>query len=369
MRKRIAVLPGDGIGPEVISEAIKVINAIAEVYKHTFDFDYQDIGACSIDKHGQPLTEQACNSCKESDAVLLGAIGDPKYDNDPNLKVRPEQGLLKLRKDLNLAINIRPINTYAALYNSSPLKNEKLTGVDLVIYRELIGGIYFGNKQLSADGNTAIDTCTYTRAEIERIAKPAFEMALLRKQKLTLVDKANVLETSRLWRKVVQQLSEDYKGVEVDYMYVDNAAMQLILNPSQFDVILTENLFGDVLSDLASTITGSLGMLPSSCIGNATAMFEPTHGSFPQAAGKNIANPMATILSAAMMLEYFELFDEAKAVKNAVNWALNESHVTSDINSENGIGCSEVGDLIALFIKEKGKVDNNEKLKRYQASV
>ncbi|MCO6500690.1 MAG: 3-isopropylmalate dehydrogenase [Vicingus serpentipes] len=361
MNKKIFVLSGDGIGPEVIAQAEKVIKAIDETYNHKFELANGLIGAASIDATGEPLTDEVIAKCKSSDAVLLGAIGDPKYDNDPTKKVRPEQGLLKLRKALALYSNIRPINTYDILKDVSPLKNEKLKGVDLVIYRELTGGIYFGEKQLSADGNTASDLCSYSKEEITRIAKLAFEAAKLRRKKLTLVDKANVLETSRLWRKVVQDMAKKYPEVTVEYMYVDNAAMQMVINPASFDVVLTENMFGDIISDLASVLTGSLGMLPSSSIGKKVGMFEPCHGSYPQAAGKDIANPMATILSVAMMYDYFELHKEAKAIRDAVNWALTERVVTEDINKGNPSPCSTVGDLIAYHIEEKGDVQLNKK--------
>jgi len=361
MNKKIFVLSGDGIGPEVIAQAEKVIQAIDETYNHQFKLEKGLIGAVSIDAMGEPLTDEVIEKCKKADAVLLGAIGDPKYDNDPSIKVRPEQGLLKLRKSLGLFSNIRPINTYEILKNVSPLKNEKLKGVDLVIYRELTGGIYFGDKKLSADGNTASDLCSYSKEEITRIAKLAFEAAKLRRKKLTLVDKANVLETSRLWRKVVQDMSKGYPEVKVEYMFVDNAAMQMVINPASFDVVLTENMFGDIISDLASVLTGSLGMLPSSSIGKKVALFEPCHGSYPQGAGKDIANPMATILSVAMMYDYFELYKEAKAIRSAVNWALVERVATEDITKENPSPCSTVGDLIAYHIEEKGNVQLNKK--------
>jgi 3-isopropylmalate dehydrogenase len=295
--------------------------------------------------------------CKQSEAILFGAIGHPKFDNDPTAKVRPEQGLLQLRKSLQLYANIRPVNTYPSLHHLSPLKRDRLEEVDFVIYRELTGGIYFGKKETAADGSEASDLCVYSRAEIERITHTAFQAAGQRRKKITLVDKANVLETSRLWRKVVQELAPTYPDIKVDYMFVDNAAMQLIVNPAQFDVVLTENMFGDILSDEASVIAGSLGMLPSASIGTHTALFEPIHGSYPQAAGKDIANPIGSILSAAMMLEYFDLTEEATLVRNAVRWALDTKFVTKDIDPINYYFTSTVGDLISDFVA--GRVPND----------
>ncbi|MEM9896646.1 MAG: 3-isopropylmalate dehydrogenase [Bacteroidota bacterium] len=321
MKKEIVVLPGDGIGPEVVEQSLKVLEAVNTAFHHEFSYVKEDFGGASIDKHGVPLTEEVLSRCLKSDAVLLGAIGDPKFDNDPTLKVRPEQGLLHLRKSLQLFSNIRPICTYELLKDISPLKNRLLEEVDFVIYRELTGGIYFGEKKLSEDEKEASDLCSYSESEVSRIAYQAFEAATSRRNKLTLVDKANVMETSRLWRRVIQDISQEYPTVEVDYLFVDNAAMQVMLNPSQFDVILTENMFGDIISDLASVITGSLGMLPSASVGKKTALFEPIHGSFPQAAGKDIANPMATVLSLGMMLDHFGLYEEATIIKNAVNCA------------------------------------------------
>lgn len=360
MKKNITVLPGDGIGPEVVNQAIKVVKSINHIYNHEFNLNYDLIGAAAINKHGEPLSIETINACKQSDAVLVGAIGEPKYDNNPCAKVRPEQGLLKLRKELKLYANIRPINNYKMLEDASPLKNHKLEGVDILIYRELTSGIYFGEKTLSADGKTASDNCSYTVEEIERISKLAFESARNRNKKLTLVDKANVLETSRLWRKVVQKMALDFTDVEVECMYVDNAAMQLVLNPKLFDVILTENMFGDILSDLASVLTGSLGLLPSSSIGMSNGLFEPCHGSYPQAAGRDIANPIATILSVAMMYDYFDLKQEAQTIRSAVNWSLHEGLSTKDI-TEDYLNCSCVGDLICYYIEEKGEVALNKK--------
>lgn len=351
--KNIAVINGDGIGPEVTAQSIKVLNAVAEEFKHQFHYTHCLMGADAIDKTGNPLPDETIEVCLNSDAILFGAIGHPKYDNDPAAKVRPEQGLLKLRKSLQLFANIRPVNTYSALHHLSPLKSKQLEAVDFVIFRELTGGIYFGKKELSEDGNSAIDECTYSRFEIERVSHLAFQYARKRRRKLTLVDKANVLETSRLWRKVVQEIAAQYADVAVDYMFVDNAAMQIILNPKQFDVILTENMFGDIISDEASVLSGSLGLLPSSSVGNVTALFEPIHGSFPQAAGKDIANPLGSILSTAMMLDYFELHDEAELVREAVNWTLANAFVTKDIDPLNFYFTSTIGDLISEYVGNK----------------
>lgn len=350
MKKNITVIPGDGIGPEVTSQAVKVLKAIARRYNHQFKFSYQLMGACAIDKTGNPLPDETIESCLQSDAVLLGAIGHPKYDNDPLAKVRPEQGLLKIRKSLQLFANLRPVTTYKSLNHLSPLKESRLKGVDFIMYRELTGGIYFGDKTLSDDGETASDLCTYQKSEITRIAQMAFEAAQKRKHRLTLVDKANVLETSRLWRKTVQELSAGYPEVKVDYMFVDNASMQLIINPAQFDVILTENMFGDILSDEASVLNGSLGLLPSSSIGEKNALFEPIHGSYPQAAGLDIANPVGAILSAALMMDHFELHDEAAKIRQAVSWTLSNGFVTKDIDPINSYCTSSIGELIREYI-------------------
>lgn len=359
MKKTLTVLPGDGIGPEITRQAIKVIEAVCRRFKHEFHFEYADFGAVSIDKHGTPLTEEALIQCMESDAVLLGAIGDPRFDGNTASKVRPEQGLLRLRKEMGVFANIRPINTYEQLLSAGPLKESQVRDVDIVIYRELTGGIYFGEKSTTEDNSYASDLCAYTREEIERTAKLAFEAAEKRRGQLCLVDKANVLATSRLWRSIVQEMAKDYPNVETSYMFVDNAAMQLMLNPRQFDVILTGNMFGDIISDLASVITGSIGMLPSSSIGKYNALFEPIHGSYPQAAGKNIANPMATILSAAMMFRYFGLQEEADLIQEAVNWALQLGFVTRDISPTNFETTSRVGELIAIYIEDNEKLQVN----------
>ncbi len=350
MEKKIAVILGDGIGPEVTHQSIKVLNAIATKYRHNFTYTYGLMGAIAIDKTGEALPQHTIDICHASDAILFGAIGHPKYDNDPSAKVRPEQGLLKLRKELQLFANIRPVTTYPSLHHLSPLKEKQLQDVDFVMYRELTGGIYFGKKEKSEDGTEASDLCIYNINEIERIARLAFVSAQQRRKKLTLVDKANVLETSRLWRKTVQEVSKDYPDVQVDYMFVDNAAMQIIVNPKQFDVVLTENMFGDILSDESSVISGSLGLLPSASIGVKSALFEPIHGSYPQAAGKDIANPVGSILSAAMMLDHFGLHDEANDVKDAVAWTLENGFVSQDIDPENPHYTSTIGEFASDYI-------------------
>lgn len=350
---QITVLSGDGIGPEIVEQAVKTIKAIESRFGHSFLLDYVDFGAISIDHHGIPFTDQAKQKCLQSDAVLLGAIGDPKYDNDPTIKVRPEQGLLQLRKALGLYSNIRPLKIYDSLKEISPLKTERIMNVDIEMYRELTGGIYFGEKELNEEGTIARDVCTYSVEEIERIAVKAFEAAQRRSKKLTLVDKANVLETSRLWRKVVQKMSEQFPDVETNYMFVDNAAMQLITNPSQFDVILTENMFGDILSDEASVISGSIGLLPSASVGDQHALFEPIHGSYPEAKGKGIANPIATILSVAMMMDHFNLQEEAKVIRSAVEQVVNANILTPDLNQKDAFTTQLVGDVIAYLVEDE----------------
>ena len=361
MQKSISVLPGDGIGPEVTAQSTSVLRAIGRKFGHTFDFTYCLIGAIAIDETGSPFPAETLQECLQSDAVLFGAIGHPKYDNDPSAKVRPEQGLLKMRKDLQLFANIRPVTTYQSLLHLSPLKEKQLKNVDMVIYRELTGGIYFGEKTMDSAFNKATDLCTYTKEEITRIAELAFKAAGNRKKKVTLVDKANVLETSRLWRKVVQELALSYPDIRVEYLFVDNAAMQLILNPAQFDVILTENMFGDILSDEASVISGSLGLLPSASVGHENALFEPIHGSYPLAAGKDIANPIGSILSAAMMLDHFKLFEEAEVVRKAVDWTLSNGFVTKDIDPVNSYFTSTVGELVNEYVSNSYPDEINHK--------
>ena len=349
MKFNIAVIPGDGIGPDVIMQAKKTLNAVGEAFNHEFKYTEALMGACAIEKTGDPLPDETVEICKKSDAILFGAIGDPKYDNDPTAKIRPEQGLLKLRKDLGLFCNIRPVKVHDRLVKKSPLKEEVIKGTDIVFYRELTGGIYFGNKNLSEDGRVASDECKYTIEEIERITHLAFKEAQKRNKKLTLVDKAHVLETSRLWRKTVAEIANEYEDVSLNFLYVENAAMQLILDPKKFDVILTSNLFGDIISDEASVIGGSIGLLASASIGDH-ALFEPIHGSFPQAKGKDKANPLAAILSVGMLLEYLGLQEEANAVEQAVTESLTVGVTTEDINSDNPFSTSKVGDFIASAI-------------------
>jgi len=353
MEFKIAVLPGDGIGPEIIDQAKKVIIAVGKKFKHTFIFKYGLVGAIAIDKTGNPLPAETLDLCKSSDAVLFGAIGDPKYDNNPAAKVRPEQGLLAMRKELGLYANVRPVTTFPSLIDKSPLKKEIVQGVDIMMIRELTGGIYFGKPQgRSEDGNTAYDSCVYSRYEIERVVKLACEYAMSRSKKITVVDKANVLATSRLWRETALIIGKDYKEVTMDFMFVDNAAMQLIQNPGRFDVIVTENMFGDILSDEASVLTGSLGLLPSASIGLSTSVFEPIHGSYPQAAGKNIANPLGTILSVAMMFDLaFNLKTETGIIQSAVEKSIENDFVTEDLNRTHPKSTSDVGDWISNYIQ------------------
>jgi 3-isopropylmalate dehydrogenase len=345
---KIAVLPGDGIGPEIVDQAIKVMNAVGEKFNHHFKFTEALTGATAIDRVGDPFPEDTFQLCMDSDAVLFGAIGDPKYDNDPKAKVRPEQGLLAMRKKLGLYANIRPVTTFPSLIHKSPLRKDLVDGADFVVVRELTGGIYFGDKGRSEDLTKAFDNCVYTRAEVERILELAFEYAAKRNKRLTVVDKANVLATSRLWRETAQEMAPSHPDIEVDYMFVDNAAMQIIQWPKKFDVMVTENMFGDILSDEASVITGSLGLLPSASVGTHTSVFEPIHGSYPQAAGKDIANPLATVLSAAMLLEIsLDLTEEAKAVREVVDRSMAEGIVTEDIAEGKAYKTSEVGDWLA----------------------
>jgi len=346
MNKHIALLPGDGIGPEVTQQAVKVLDTIALRFGHQFTYTSADVGAIAIERHGDPLPDATLETCLAADAILFGAIGHPRYDNDPTAKIRPEQGLLRLRKSLGLFANIRPVSVYPTLAHLSPLKTEKVTGVDFVIFRELTGGIYFGERQRTA--SDAFDVCSYSAPEIERIARQAFHYARNRRGKLTLVDKANVLDTSRLWRSVVTEMAaSEFPDVRFDWMYVDNAAMQIIQFPADFDVILTENMFGDILSDEASVLPGSLGLLPSASTGEHTALFEPIHGSYPQAAGQDIANPVAAILSAAMLLDHFSFHTEADTVRQAVRSVLEAGIGTPDLKAEKTVGCKEMGQKVA----------------------
>ncbi|MBR5324814.1 MAG: 3-isopropylmalate dehydrogenase [Muribaculaceae bacterium] len=356
MKMNIAVLPGDGIGPEIVATALDATIAVCEKFGHELSYKHALVGACAIDATGNPYPEETHKICMESDAVLFGAIGDPKYDNNPSAKVRPEQGLLGMRKQLGLYANIRPVSTMPQLIHKSPLRQDVVAGTDLMCIRELTGGIYFGRPQgRSEDGNVAYDTCVYSREEIDRIVRLAYTYAMQRRKKVTVVDKANVLCTSRMWREVAQEISKEYPEVETEYMFVDNAAMQLVQWPSRFDVMVTENMFGDILTDEASVITGSLGMLPSASVGLHTSVFEPIHGSYPQAAGKDIANPLATILSAALMFEYaFGLMEEGKLIREAVSASIDAGVVTVDIaQGEKSYKTSEVGKWIVDYIKNK----------------
>jgi len=352
MKKKIAVLSGDGIGPEVIEQALKVLDAVADRFGHQFLYTHSSVGAKAIDETGTPLPDETLDNCLQSDAILFGAIGDPKYDNDPNAKVRPEQGLLKLRKSLGLFCNIRPVAAYDGMLHLSPLREERVKGVNIVIYRELTSGIYFGDKGRNEAGDEAFDICRYHKSEILRIAHLAFKAAQQRRKKVTLIDKANVLETSRLWRETFQEIAGEYPDVTTDCMFVDNAAMQMIVAPTQFDVILTSNMFGDIISDEASVIPGSLGLLPSASVGSKNALFEPIHGSYPQAAGEDIANPMATILSAAMMLDHLEMQNEAIVIRQAVRMCLEERIGTPDLSPTYTYSCSQIGDLISSIVLE-----------------
>lgn len=352
MKKNIAVLRGDGIGPEIVEQAILVLNAVAKKYRHEFTYTSVDIGGCSIDKHGVPITEEGMAACKASDSVLLGAVGGPKWDNvDPS--IRPEKALLAVRKELGLFANLRPTKLFPQLADASPLKESIVgNGIDLLIVRELTGGVYFGKRRTEiVDGEkVATDEMPYSEHEIERIGRVAFETARKRDKKVASVDKANVLETSRLWRATMHRISEEYPDVEYSDILVDNTAMQLIKNPSQFDVIVTENMFGDILSDEASMLTGSIGMMPSASLSSGTlGMYEPIHGSAPDIAGKDLANPIGTIMSIAMMLRYsFNMIPEANAIEKAVNRALNDGFRTADIWKEGfmKVGCKEMGAAI-----------------------
>lgn len=353
MNFKIAVLPGDGIGPEISVQGVDVMAAVCERFGHTVEFNYGIVGASAIDAVGDPFPKETLELCKNSDAVLFSAVGDPKFDNDPNAKVRPEQGLLAMRKQLGLFANIRPVETFKCLLDKSPLKREIVDGANFICIRELTGGMYFGEKFESDD--VAYDTNHYTRKEIERILRVGFEYALKRNKHLTVVDKANVLASSRLWRKVAQEMEPEFPDVKTDYMFVDNAAMKMILDPRFFDVMVTENTFGDILTDEGSVISGSMGLLPSASTGESTPVFEPIHGSWPQAKGLNIANPLAQILSVAMLFEYFGLADEGKLIRKAVDASLDAGVSTPDITGENGkqYGTREVGAWIVEYIRTK----------------
>ncbi|MCR5003264.1 MAG: 3-isopropylmalate dehydrogenase [Bacteroidales bacterium] len=352
MKLKIAKLPGDGIGPEVVEQAVKAVDAVAKKFGHEVEYSFGLVGACAIDKTGSAFPEETFQTCLNADAVLFGAVGDPRFDNDPTAKVRPEQGLLAMRKQLGLFANLRPVETFKSLIHKSPLKEELVDGADFLCVRELTGGMYFGEKGRKDNGDTAYDTNLYHRFEVERILKQAYQYAMQRRKHLTVVDKANVLESSRLWRQIAQEMAPQYPEVTTDFMYVDNAAMKLITGPKFFDVLVTENTFGDILTDEASCVSGSMGLLASASIGEHTGVFEPIHGSYPQAAGKNIANPLATILSAAMMFEYaFGLMEEGKAIRKAVAKSIDEGIVTEDLaGSGKAYSTSEVGDWVAANI-------------------
>lgn len=349
MNLNIAVLAGDGIGPEVIEQALKVVHAVAHKFNHTLTLTPALTGAVAIDATGNPYPDETHEICMQADAVLFGAIGHPRFDNDPSAKVRPEQGLLAMRKKLGLYANIRPTLVFPSLIHKSPLRRELIENADFVCIRELTGGIYFGEKGRNESRDTAWDVCIYTRSEVERIIRLAYEYAMNRRKKLCIVDKANVLESSRLWREVGQEIEKEFPEVETEYLFVDAAAMRIIQWPEGFDVMVTENMFGDILTDEASVISGSMGLMPSASIGLHTSVFEPIHGSYPQAAGKNIANPLGTVLSAAMMFEYaFNLTEEANLIKEIVNRSLAEGVVTVDIaDGGKAFSTSEVGDWLA----------------------
>lgn len=351
MKLKIAVLAGDGIGPEISEQGVKVLSAVAEKFGHEVTYTNALCGATAIDAVGDPFPEETYNVCQEADAVLFSAVGDPKFDNNPSAKVRPEQGLLAMRKKLGLFANVRPVQTFDCLIHKSPLKDELVRGADFICIRELTGGMYFGEKHEGDD--MAYDTNKYTREEVERILKVGYEYALRRRKHLTVVDKANVLASSRLWRKVAQEMAPQYPDVTTDFMFVDNASMRMIQEPTFFDVMVTENTFGDILTDEGSCITGSMGLLPSASTGTGTPVFEPIHGSWPQAKGLNIANPLAQILSVAMLLEYFGLQTEGDLVRKAVDASLEANVRTPEIQVEGGekYGTREVGQWIVDYIR------------------
>ncbi len=347
---KIAVLPGDGIGPEISACGVDVMTAVCNKFGHTVEYRHAVCGADAIDKAGDPFPEETYQTCLWADAVLFSAVGDPKFDNDPDAKVRPEQGLLAMRKKLGLYANIRPVETFDCLIHMSPLRKEIVEGADFVCIRELTGGMYFGEKLEGTDH--AYDTNSYTRQEVERILHTAYGYARRRRHHLTVVDKANVLASSRLWRKVAQETAPMYPDVETDFMYVDNAAMRMIQDPRFFDVMVTENTFGDILTDEGSVISGSMGLLPSASTGEKTPVFEPIHGSWPQAKGKNIANPLAQILSVAMLFEYFGLLEEGRLIRDAVNASLEANVRTPEIQIPGGgiYGTREVGAWITDYV-------------------
>ena len=353
MKLKIAVLPGDGIGPEISEQGVAVMTAVAEKFGHEVTYEYALCGADAIDKVGDPFPEATFQACMNADAVLFSAVGDPKYDNDPTATVRPEQGLLAMRKRLGLFANIRPIETFDCLVHKSPLKDELVRGADFVCIRELTGGMYFGEKY--QDDERAYDTNVYSRQEIERILRVGYDYARRRNRHLTVVDKANILATSRLWRKIAKEMAPQYPDVQTDFMYVDNASMRMIQEPKFFDVMVTENTFGDILTDEGSCITGSMGLLPSASTGEHTPVFEPVHGSWPQAKGQNIANPRAQSLCVAMLFEHFGLTQEGAIVREAVRASLDANVRTPEIQIEGGAhyGTREVGAWIVNYISNK----------------
>lgn len=352
MKLNIAVLAGDGIGPEISEQGVAVMTAVCQKFGHEVTYKQALVGAAAIDAVGDPFPEETYEACKEADAVLFSSVGDPKFDNNPNAKVRPEQGLLAMRKKLGLFANIRPVQTFDCLIHKSPLKDELVRGADFVCIRELTGGMYFGEKKEGDD--YAYDTNAYSRHEVERILKVAYEYASRRRKHLTVVDKANVLASSRLWRKVAQEMAPQYPDITTDFMYVDNASMRMIQEPTFFDVMITENTFGDILTDEGSCITGSMGLLPSASTGESTPVFEPIHGSWPQAKGLNIANPLAQILSVAMLFEYFNLMEEGRLIRAAVDASLDSNVRTPEIQVKGGekYGTKEVGAWIVDWIKK-----------------
>ncbi len=351
MNLKIAVLPGDGIGPEISVQGVAVMNAACEKFGHKVSYEYAICGADAIEKTGDPFPEETFRICMNADAVLFSAVGDPKFDNDPTASVRPEQGLLAMRKRLGLFANIRPIETFDCLLHKSPLKDDIVRGADFICIRELTGGMYFGEKY--RDNDKAFDTNIYTRPEIERILQVAYDHAMRRRRHVTVIDKANILDTSRLWRKVAKEFADKYPEVTTDYMFVDYASMRIIQEPGFFDVIVTENTFGDILTDEASCISGSMGLLPSASTGEHTPVFEPVHGSWPQAKGLNIANPLAQILSVAMLFEYFNLTEEGALIRKAVKASLDANVRTPEIQTEGEpfYGTREVGAWIADYIR------------------
>ena len=351
MHLHLAVLPGDGIGPEIMEQGLAVAQAVCKKFGHTLSYAHALCGAAAIDAVGDPFPEATFRICQQADAVLFASVGDPKYDNDPSAPVRPEQGLLAMRKRLGLFANIRPVTTFPCLLHNSPLKDDIVSGADFVCIRELTGGMYFGEKCEGDD--MAYDTNRYTRGEVERILRVAYDYALKRRRHLTVVDKANVLASSRLWRKVAREMAPQYPDVTTDYMYVDNAAMRMIQDPRFFDVMVTENTFGDILTDEGSVITGSMGLLPSASTGESTPVFEPIHGSWPQAKGLDIANPLAQILSVAMLLEHFNLKAEGQLVREAVDASLAQNVRTPEIQVPGGarFGTRAVGQWIVNYIE------------------